>query len=169
MIAKRRRWRLKQGWLAAFALGLAAAAAGSTFAQQSTPILGRWLTENRDGVVELYPCAGKLCGRLVWMKVPVDRDGKPQTDVRNPKPDLRTRPLCGLAMMGDFAPKGSDQWDGGWIYSPQKGETYAASMRLEGDGVLKLHVGGGLIGRTQTWTRADPNLAACPAAGQAAP
>jgi uncharacterized protein (DUF2147 family) len=159
--AGRVRQRVGRGWLLGFALGLAVAAEGGAYAQESAPILGRWLTQNREGVVELFRCADKLCGRLVWMKKPLDRNGKPQTDLRNPKQELRTRPLCGLTMLSDLQPKGHNEWGGGSIYSPQKGEMYGASMRLESDGLLKLRVGGALLGETQIWTRADPNLVAC--------
>jgi hypothetical protein len=70
---------------------------------------GRWLTENGDGAIELYDCADKLCGRLVWMKQPLDKNGQPLTDVRNATPELRTRRLCGLAVLGDLRPQGADR------------------------------------------------------------
>jgi uncharacterized protein (DUF2147 family) len=143
------------------AAALFAAASAPVFAQGAELILGRWLTSNREGVVEIFHCADKLCGRLVWLRQPLDSNGKPKTDIRNTKTELRSRQLCGVMLLGDFQPRGNQEWDGGCIYSPQKGETYDASMRLEGEGVPKLHVGGALFGQTQTWTRADPNLPAC--------
>jgi uncharacterized protein (DUF2147 family) len=147
----------------AMIVGTVVAVAASAVAQEPTRIVGPWLSENRDGVIDVYRCADRVCGRLVWLKQPHDKNGKPQTDQRNPKPELRTRPVCGLTMLGDLRPKGVNEWGGGWIYSPRKGKTYDASMRLEGEGLLKLRVDTPLIGETQTWTRADPRLVSCPA------
>src|SRR5437868_1167642 len=70
---------------------------------------GRWLTQGKSAVVEIYPCGDvALCGRLVWFRIePTDPD--PQTvDIHNPTPALRTRPLCGLVFMWDFQPDGRD-------------------------------------------------------------
>ncbi|HYM02837.1 MAG TPA: DUF2147 domain-containing protein [Stellaceae bacterium] len=140
--------------------GLAVATAA--WAQTEPPVAGRWLSEARDGVVEIYSCGDKLCGKLVWIKTPLDKDGKPYPDDKNPKPELRSRPRCNLVMLGDFKPTGPDQWGDGWIYDPGSGKTYDAKMRLEGD-LLKLRgfVGISLFGETQTWTRADPKQQNC--------
>jgi uncharacterized protein (DUF2147 family) len=107
----------------------------------------------------------KLCGRLVWLNQPLDGSGRPGADLRNAKPELRTRQLCGLSVLGDLRPTGPSEWGGGWIYSPQKGKTYGASLRLDSDRVLKLRIGTALLGETVTWTRADPKLATCPPTG----
>ncbi len=50
-----------------------AVSAPSVGAQQQAA-LGRWLSESGKGVVEIYPCADKLCGKLVWLADPI-RDG----------------------------------------------------------------------------------------------
>jgi hypothetical protein len=34
-------------------------------AQEATPIVGPWLSENRGGVIDVYRCADRICGRLV--------------------------------------------------------------------------------------------------------
>src|SRR5690348_13589965 len=97
--------------LAAAVLWIGAAAAQRPSAE------GRWLSESGNGVIEIYDCGAKLCGRLVWLKEPI-RDGAPAKDRNNPKPELRNRPLCGLMMLGGFTPTDSQHWGDGWIYSP---------------------------------------------------
>jgi uncharacterized protein (DUF2147 family) len=131
-------------------------------AQQPLPILGRWRSESGRGVIEIYQCADKLCGRLVWLIEPIRR-GAPAVDDKNPKPELRNRRLCGLVMLGGFRQTGPQHWSDGWIYDPDSGKTYSATMTLESAGVLKLrgYVGIPLFGETQTWTRADPKLGSC--------
>ena len=128
---------------------------------QTPPVAGRWLSEDGKGVIEIYPCADKVCGKLAWMSDP-NRDGKPAVDRNNPDPALRQRPLCGLTMLGDFRQLEANRWGDGWIYSPENGKTYRATMTLEGD-LLKLrgYIGIPLLGETQTWTRADPKQKGC--------
>jgi len=128
---------------------------------QQPPVLGRWLSESGKGVVEIYPCADKLCGKLVWLAEPI-RDGAPAVDRDNKDAAQRQRPLCGLMMLGDFRPLETNRWGDGWIYSPENGKTYRANMTLDGDRLkLRGYVGIPLLGETQTWTRADPKLKGC--------
>ena len=32
--------------------------------QAAAPITGRWVTQSKDGVVEIYQCGAQICGRL---------------------------------------------------------------------------------------------------------
>jgi uncharacterized protein (DUF2147 family) len=141
--------------LALLGLGGAAAAA-------DPPVAGRWLSESGSGVIAIANCGAELCGKIVWLKEPI-RDGGPAVDRRNPDPALRTRPICGLPMLGGFREAEPGRWTDGWIYSPENGKTYRATLSLGADGKLKLrgYVGIPLFGETQIWTRADPNLNTC--------
>jgi uncharacterized protein (DUF2147 family) len=134
---------------------------------QQSPIFGQWLTETRRGVVEFFPCGGKVCGKLVWLIEPI-RHGAPAVDDLNPKPELRTRPLCGLMMLGDFTQTDPTHWNDGWIYDPDSGKTYHAKMSLESANLLHLrgYVGIPLFGETQNWTRADGSLGTCQSSGK---
>lgn len=148
-------------WLVPVVAMLAVAGTASGARAQQPPVLGRWLSQSGKGVIEIYRCADKLCGKLVWIADPV-RDGAPAKDRNNPDAVLKQRPLCGLVMLGDFVPVADNRWGDGWIYSPENGKTYRATMTLDG-AVLKLrgYVGIPLFGETQTWTRADPTLKGC--------
>jgi uncharacterized protein (DUF2147 family) len=126
---------------------------------------GRWLTEKQDGIVEVFRCAGTaLCGRLAWLRLPPDAGNPEGTDDRNPSPALRTRPLCGLLMMGGFTPDGPGAWHDGWVYDPASGKTYNATMAVEPDGRLELrgYVGIPLFGESQLWTRFTGPTPPCP-------
>ena len=148
--------------MAILATGAAPGALAPAAAQQPPAVVGHWLSEARDGVIDIEVCGATLCGKLIWIKDPLDKNGKPLVDDKNPKPELRGRLRCNLVMMGDFVPTGTDAWGDGWIYDPASGKTYDAKMRLEGDRVgLRGYVGISLFGESQTWTRADPSLANC--------
>ena len=89
--------------------------------------------------------------------------GPPAHDEHNPRPELRARPLCGLPMLGDFQETRPGQWTDGWIYDPENGKTYHATIRLENAGLLHLrgYIGVPLFGETQDWTRAAPDSPSC--------
>src|SRR5579871_3202802 len=108
---------MRRGRMLAAAFGLCLWAAAAT-AQQTSAVIGRWLSEERDGVIDIYPCGDKLCGRLVWIRDPLDKNGKPKVDDQNPKPELRNRPRCNLVIMSDFVPTGENRWGDGWVYDP---------------------------------------------------
>ena len=137
------------------AAGFALAAAWSAPSLADAPsILGRWLTEDRLAVVEMAPCGAELCGRVVWIG---DKEA-PRTDVANPDPALRARPVCDLQILGGFKQAGADapgEWRDGWIYDPKSGKTYHAKMTLRDAATLDLrgYVGIPLFGETQVWTR----------------
>ena len=55
-------------------------------------------------------------------------------------------------------PEVPGRWRDGTIYDPASGRTYSAEARLDGPDRLLLrgYIGIPLIGRTATWTRAQP-------------
>jgi uncharacterized protein (DUF2147 family) len=141
---------------------LVAAMPGGAFAADPQ---GVWLTEGRDAAVAITPCAGDdwllLCGRIVWLQDATDESGRPRRDARNPDPARRSRPLCGLVVMGGLRPSGPDSWDGGSVYNPQDGRIYSGDMALLADTTLRVraYLGVPFFGQTQVWTRAERSAA----------
>ena len=134
-------------------------------AQAITPE-GRWLTEDKSGVVEVYRCGDHdLCGRLMWFRMKPADDNPQALDIQNPTPGLRTRPLCGLVILWGFRPDGENHWSGGSAYDPESGNTYSGKMTLKPDGTLSLrgYIGVSLFGRSEEWTRYSQPIASCPA------
>ncbi len=120
-------------------------------------LTGRWATADHS-VVEVYACgATQLCVRVVA----VGPAGKPATDENNPDPSLRGRAICGLTIASGFTPSGEAEAKQGRIYDPESGKTYSAQMTAQGD-TLKLRgfIGLSLLGRTETWHRAAPEVVA---------
>ena len=52
---------------------------------------GRWLTEKKHGIVEVYRCGGDgtLCGRLVWFQIEPGSSNPQGIDLHNPDPARR--------------------------------------------------------------------------------
>lgn len=140
-----------------------AATAALAISALSTPgwaagtVQGDWMTQSGSAKVRVAPCAGgKLCGTVVWMKTPLDKTtGKPQLDVNNPDPALRTRPIVGLQLIKDFKSGPDGKWAGGSIYDPESGKTYASKLGLNPDGTLKVEGCISIICQAQTWRLAN--------------
>lgn len=125
----------------------------SAFAQ----IEGRWLSEEKNGEIEIYKEGNKYFGRLVRAR------RNPETnnlDIHNPDESERKSLIVGKVIVKDLE-KDGDEWNGGTIYDPKSGKTYKSKARLEKNGqVLKLrgYIGISWIGRTSQWTRVnDPS------------
>lgn len=123
------------------------------YAQKSDDIKGVWLSENKDGKVEVYEQNGKYFGKLIWLKNEFEKDGKTlRTDVNNPNESLRKQPLKGLVILKNLTFE-DGYWVGGEIYDTKSGKTYSCKAKLEDKKlILRGFVGVSLFGRSTTWT-----------------
>ena len=122
---------------------------------------GYWLTENGKAIVQFAPCGGETCGKMVWISKPRDASGKLKLDVKNSDNAKRTRPLCGLTLVGGL--KDSDAGQNGWIYNPRDGSTYSVNVEALSAKQLKVrgYVGVKLFGSSQVWTRVPSDRGGC--------
>ncbi|WP_022681814.1 DUF2147 domain-containing protein [Sphingobium bisphenolivorans] len=133
------------GFLAASLLMLAS---GATPAPD---ISGLWLTDDRKGLVRIEPCGTRMCGRIV--RILDKRPNVPGTDVNNPDPALRQRPLLGLVSLWGFTRAGA-VWKDGRAYDPQTGKSYRSTLQVSPDGSLKVTGCVLFICQSRRWTRA---------------
>ena len=134
---------MKRAVLAAFGLALLVLPAHA----QSTDPSGTWLTASGDTRVRIARCGGAYCGTIVSSTY--------QKDTNNQDPKLRDRNIVGVQMMWDLKPS-SDGYSG-QLYNPQDGRTYTGKLNLTAPNALQLSgcVLGGLLCRSQTWTRVN--------------
>jgi uncharacterized protein (DUF2147 family) len=159
--------------LAATMTVVALAVAASPWAAASSPValapdaspIGRWYAEGGAAQVEIRQCGAALCGRVVWLRAPLDENGCNLHDRYNPDPRLRNRPVIGLEVLRDLQGSADDDttWSGGTIYDPASGNTYRCSLQLETENRLRLrgYLGIPLIGRTTTWIRVGAEQQLC--------
>jgi uncharacterized protein (DUF2147 family) len=118
-------------------------------------ILGNWVNQAGDGLIEIGVEQGKYIGTIVG-GTDEDSDRK---DSNNPDPALKVRSLLGVTIFGGFSYHENDKWawSGGWIYDPNNGKTYKCKMRLIDNETLEIrgYIGVSLFGRTETWKKAD--------------
>lgn len=129
-----------------------AAAAVATLAampaQAAQPITGRWATVDGKAIVQIAPCGREVCGKIEKIVKPTP--GRPQTDIKNPDPALRSKPLTGLSLLSGFREDG-DIWKG-TIYDPESGKSYTSKVSRNGNGTLKVQGCIAFFCKTQTWT-----------------
>ena len=114
---------------------------------------GTWINGDGDGLIAVRVEGTRISATILGSSGdPVDR---PKTDVNNPDPMLRSRPLIGLELFEGFRYDGDGEWSGGTIYDPNNGKTYRCKIKLIGPDTLKVRgfIGISLIGRSETWTR----------------
>jgi uncharacterized protein (DUF2147 family) len=111
---------------------------------------GRWLTEPRDGIIEISQAAdGSYQGRIIGGNAPG------RVDARNPDPARRRQLLLGQIILVGMREDGPGAWSGGTIYDPDSGKTYKCHLEIIDADHLKVrgYIGVALLGRSQTWTR----------------
>jgi uncharacterized protein (DUF2147 family) len=160
--------RLARWLLAAGLLLLPCAAAWAQRAPAVTPaavtaVSGVWVDDTGKGAIEIGPCGERLCGRIVWLKEPVDKAGRPLTDGYNPDARQRKRPICGLQVIGDLKPVAASTWDAGWIYDPKQGKQFDVEIKLRAPDRLQVmgYLGVKFLSETFVWTRAPATLPRC--------
>lgn len=127
-------------------------------AAQKDKVEGFWLNQEKEAKVEIYKAKnGKFYGKIVWLKEPM-RNGKPKMDDKNPKDNLKSQPLIGLLILKGFDKDGDKTYEDGTIYDPKNGKTYSCKITYENANTLSIrgYVGISMLGRTTTWTKANP-------------
>ncbi|MGF1649154.1 MAG: DUF2147 domain-containing protein [Hyphomicrobiaceae bacterium] len=130
---------------------------------QASTIEGVWIDDTGQGAVEIARCGRSLCGTIVWLRDPLQKNGQPLVDALNTDPRQRRRPICGLQVIGGLEPVDSGAWDFGWIYDPKQGKQFDVKLSLMDRNTLEVlgYLGVKFLSRTLVWTRAPDNLPAC--------
>jgi uncharacterized protein (DUF2147 family) len=119
-------------------------------------ICGRWMSSDKNLIVQVYLQDGKFWGKIVWY---TDTGGKPMdygTDRHNPDPKLRNRKILGLNVLRDLTYNvHTNSWEDGIIYDSKGGKEWNASVYIDKSGVLRVkgywHFK--FIGKTMAFTR----------------
>ncbi len=127
-------------------------------AQDANKVVGVWLTQDADSKITISrDASGKFNGSITWLKDPLNDQGKPKIDDKNPDKSLQNRPILGLKLLDGFVfDKSKNEWINGTIYDPKSGKTYKCLMWFDNDPnklSVKGYIGFSLIGREVVWTR----------------
>jgi uncharacterized protein (DUF2147 family) len=115
--------------------------------------VGRWRTQMQGALVDIKTCVDNSpCGVLAWVDQSISHGIT--TDIRNPNPALRSRPLIGVPIVWGLRRAG-DGWEGGRVYNPETGQTFRSSMRPISDRRLRVTGCWGPLCRSEIWVRVD--------------
>lgn len=143
------------------AFGALALSASLAWAQDASPV-GLWKTIDDEtgkpkSLVRITESNGELRGKVEKLFRDAGEDQNPKCekceDVRKDQPIIGMTIITGMKKDGD-----AYNYSGGQILDPASGKIYKSKMTL-GDGGKKLdvrgYVGVPMLGRTQTWVRAE--------------
>jgi uncharacterized protein (DUF2147 family) len=128
---------------------------------QATPV-GVWKTiddesKKEKSLIRIGESGGVLTGKLEKLldpATPPDAVCKECTDERKDKP------IVGMTLIRGVKQNDADKavWDGGEILDPNNGKVYRVRLKpIDGGAKLEVrgYVGTPILGRTQTWIRAE--------------
>lgn len=99
---------------------------------------GTWQRANGHSRMRFEACDKATCGAIAWIK-----------------PGTKTSAHVGEKVFFDLTKAGEAEWRGK-AFNPEDGRTYAGSVSLQGATlVTKGCVLGGLICKSETWTKVD--------------
>ncbi|HJE23899.1 MAG TPA: DUF2147 domain-containing protein [Methylorubrum populi] len=122
---------------------------------------GTWLTQDGKARIRVEKCGPQeknLCGYAVWLKTPLNDEGKPRVDFRNPDPKKRARASLGHQLILGLKLNEDAHYEGK-IYNAEDGKFY--DVTIWSDGPEELTVKGCLIAflcQSQTWTRVNDTV-----------
>lgn len=111
-------------------------------------ILGKYVTANNEGIVEVTKRNAKYYGKLIWIRPNAN------LDLNNPDELERKKSLRGKEILKDFIFE-NNTWHSGIIYDPNNGKTYSCKATMDEKGNLSLrgYIGFSLLGRTTYWVK----------------
>ncbi|MDQ6683547.1 MAG: DUF2147 domain-containing protein [Pseudomonadota bacterium] len=147
--------------LRSLCIGLGAVLATSLACAQATPV-GLWKTIDDEtkqpkAYIRIVETNGVYSGTLEKI---IDPSGPPNAVCKACTDDRKDKPLVGLQLLRGVRQNADDKtvFDGGHILDPDKGTDYRVKLKpIEGGAKLEVRgfIGFALLGRTQTWLRAE--------------
>jgi uncharacterized protein (DUF2147 family) len=115
---------------------------GTADAQQAQPT-GVWRNPRNSVHVRIQPCGPAMCGTVVW--------ATPQAQAKARQ--AGTPNLIGAQLFRRLQPQGGNAW-GGTVFVPDRARTVSGRLRVNGrNAIVSGCIAGGLVCRSQTWTR----------------
>ncbi len=145
---------MKYFFLGVFLMGLMGPVSAES-KRDGDEIVGLWWTDDKRAKIEIYKKGEEYWGKIVWLKDPLDENGKPIRDANNPDEEAAKKPIVGLNLISGFT-YSRGKWVDGDIYDPDNGKTYSCVIKLK-SGKLEVrgYIGMPMFGRTVVWTAVE--------------
>lgn len=130
-----------------------------SFAQSADKVLGNWMSEKKDKIIEVYKSNDLYYGKIVWLKDSEEGKGEERLDIKNPNSNLKTKNIIGINYLISFSYYSDRKvWKEGNIYNFNTGNTYTGKIHINEYDELELTGYYGILwflGRTQIWSRVE--------------
>ena len=118
-----------------------------------------WFNAEKTSKIEIFKATdGFFYGKIIWLKEPNDKNGKPKLDKNNKEESQQNQPVWGMLILKKFKkPNSANEYENGTVYDPNNGKTYCGKLTLQGK-ELKLRgfiCGWSWLGRSSVWTLAE--------------
>ncbi|RYE19852.1 MAG: DUF2147 domain-containing protein [Sphingobacteriaceae bacterium] len=104
-------------------------------------ILGKWLSVEKNVLVNVYKNGNKYAAKLIWFDDSDDKSKPMNTrlDYKNPDKALQNRKLIGMEVVDnlDYNPS-TNSWENGEIYDAKNGRTWSSAATITPDDILKV-------------------------------
>lgn len=104
-------------------------------------ICGKWMSEEKNCIVQVYKNGYKYGAKLIWFDDSEDKTKPMDTwvDYKNPNPSLRKRKLIGMEVVDnlDYNTQ-TNSWENGMIYDAKNGRTWSSAVSLSREGLMKV-------------------------------
>lgn len=104
-------------------------------------ILGKWLSVEKNVLVNVYKNGGKYAAKLIWFDDSDDRSKPMNTrlDYKNPDKSLQNRKLIGMEVVDNLNYNPStNSWENGQIYDAKNGRTWSSAATITSEDLLKV-------------------------------
>ncbi len=120
---------------------------------KSNLIIGKWLNNEKDEIVEITFLNNTYVGHITWLKLPNDKDGNPKLDTNNPSKKIRSKPILGSQNLFGLQYK-NGKWGNGSLYSHKRGGTINFEVISISETKLVIKISKFFFSREITYTRA---------------
>lgn len=118
--------------------------------QELNDITGVWWTSDKESKIKIIKNTNYYSGNVTWLLYPLNKNGQPFHDLRNPDVSKRTRPIIGLEVLSVIS-SGKDKYSGK-IYDAKSGKTYDVTVIVDKN-LLQINVRAGFFKHQESWTR----------------
>ena len=143
-------------------LGLALALAATAASAQATSPVGVWktvddATKKEKSLIRITESGGVYSGKIEKL---LDPDAPKDPVCKDCTDDRKDKPILGMTIVKNMKQSAGDkaEFEGGEILDPNNGKVYKSKMKLVDAGAkldVRGYIGVPMLGRTQTWTRAE--------------
>ena len=128
-------------------LGMASVSAHAASPTDSARTFGVWRNPKNSVHLEIKNCGETACGVVIWASERAKADARKGGSAN----------LVGLRLLRDFAPDKHGAWRGK-VFVPDLNMTFSGAAEVLDAKTLRAKgcVLGGIICKSQTWTRVDP-------------